>query len=396
MTLSSYLLLHQIAFDNLKNAEINEILVLIKLIIIYSAFTLAIAIFILYYFSKLKVTLNDELKNLKPFLYPKQLINRNVLYFGLILLVLLPNGLIYFLSNIFVFKPMLEPIILKIFVTVVVTISLTLIYRQLVSLNAFKFEIEPTIDNLFTLFTNSLTTIKIKVKSLFKSPFKANLNFFLNYLFKSVFILGIFLPLIILTVKGTIKTKLFNFFNINTVINLNLNLHLLFSVFDVKTNIGFSTGTKGIVFLKNIDKKYFFLPTSYYSDPVDWFYGLFGSLIWIYVVILLFSVVKTILRSDKTPKQKLKSILKYVFYLIIWNIFNFGLFKPSSFIPTPKAPGEPTQPSGSSFLSNFSLEDLQIIFLPIGIIILLGSIFYYSIATIIKKDEKIITEKEII
>ena len=155
----------------------------------------------------------------------------------------------------------------------------------------------------------------------------------------------------------------------------------MYSLFDITTNVGFSFGTNGYVFLRNINKDYFFLPTSYYSNPVDWPYGIIASFIWILSVLYLFKSIKTMLSNSKTSSQKLKIFIIYFLFLIVWNVFNFGLFQPSSFIPGNKKRLNNTQQN----LNNFTLEHIQFFFLPFGFLLLLACLLYYTVSTLVSK-----------
>ena len=379
VSISIFIVLHELAFANAGNQFYELSFAFFKAIFIYVSFFLLVLTLFYYYFKKeLRIT-----KDWKAyFRYHSKFITPTQIFFGSFLLILFPSGLSYYIANIFIFDPKLDSnLLLLIYSIILLFILIIFNYKfsnpEILKIKNFLFE---EIVDLLTQTINLKSKFVLDLKSFYKNSIKNKLIVIMSIVIKAIVVISLFLPLVILNISGTVKLTLF-LFVLSAKIALNFNEHILYSLFDITTNVGFSFGTNGYVFLRNINKDYFFLPTSYYSNPVDWPYGIIASFIWILSVLYLFKSIKTMLSNSKTSSQKLKIFIIYFLFLIVWNVFNFGLFQPSSFIPGNKKRLNNTQQN----LNNITLEHIQFFFLPFGFLLLLACLLYYTVSTLVSK-----------
>ena len=246
-----------------------------------------------------------------------------------------------------------------------IRVNLNLQYNK--SIN-YYLSLKEKFNKFVTYFTNRRSIEKIKKIS--------------RVLVKIIIGICLFLPLIIFTVQGIVKFSI-SIFDIDTKVSLNYYQHFLYSVFDISTNFGLSIGTHGVAILRNVNGKYFFLPNSYYSNPIDWPYGLLGSFIW-FLCLVYFIRVLIDLHKKRPAVKKFKTVTIYLLILFLWFFINIGLFKPSSFIPQPK----PIKKTNQDVLNNISLKTVSTLFLPFGLIVLICLLVYYLLKTMKIKFQK--------
>ncbi len=360
-----------------------------KLSLIYLAFMLLVVLSFLYYFDRFslpKIRLQNKLS------YPVSFFTNKSLLFSFITLFLIPSGFDYYISNLFIFNPKIDSSLFfvgKSLLLIIVLLVLTKLFINLSVLHNFN-TTNAELNNIFTQISTFKDNYLLYLKSFNQNLMKIKIRIILKNIIKYAVLISFFFPLVMLSISGLVKITLFSIFQITTQASLSFNEHILYSLFVIKTSIGFASGTNGIVFLRNINGDYFFLPTSYYSDPFDWIYGLLGSIIWFITVIYLFKVIQTILSDKKRAFQKFKTITFYLLLLLIWNLFSFGLFQPSSFLLRKKLNTQQNQ----NFFNNLSIVNVQIFFLPFGFLLILACLLYYLLISVISKkrfnDKKIV------
>lgn len=391
ISVSSYVFFHQLAFSNLQNQLLEFVFTLVKMSLIYLAFIFLVFLALLYYFNKYafpKVSMQNMLTFNQTFFKSKTLL------IGLIVLFLFPLGLDYYLTNIFVFNPKIDSNFLFIGKSIILLIILFILVKYYFNLSILKTCAESDIElkNVLDETKDCFQKFLLILKSFKETSRKRKFGLAIKNVIKLIVAISFFFPLIILNISGLVKLTIFSIFQLTTRVSLSFNEHILYSLFDVKTSIGFSAGTNGIVFLRNINGKYFFLPTSYYADPFDWVYGLMGSILWCFSLIYFFKVIWAIMSNEESSFQKFKTIIIYFLLLIIWNIFNFGLFQPSSFLLGKK----PVSQQNQSLLNNLSIVHVQFFFLPFGFLLILFCLLFYlsnSIITKIKSKDKEFNEQ---
>lgn len=387
---SFYLLLHHLAFINSKNEAITKFYISFKLFFMYVFYIIIILIGIYYFYNILQRKQIVEKDNNSKYSYPESLLNKKIIAHSFGILLLLPYFLSFYFDHTFILKTNFDIILVSIFKLVLFTVLIFYLVSNCFDKNNLN-SILSEKDGLKNIIMNGKLINNIKTSYIeFYGNLKSLKISIRIFLLKIIIIALLFLPLFIFSISGTLKTTIFDFLEIETDISANFSLHILFSILEISNSSGLSIGNKGFLFLKNINENYFFLPTSYYSNPIDILYGVFASAIWFVTLIVFIKIILTIKRSNIDKKRLLKLFLKFFFLIFLWLILSIGLFKPSSFISKPPVtgPGDPQEPSGSDLISGNIIENFSIFLLPIGFIIQILIMFYLLINILNSKFKK--------
>ena len=374
---SAYIFVKQIVFTESSPFDLNTPFTIIKLSTIYISFFLLILIILGQQKGRWK-KFNSRLNFSELLGYPQNYITKDSFIFSLVILVIIPQFLLYYLDNVYYIRSELDYLIVSILKIILLILIIYGIYKKIIKTFKYNPESNYQISNLAIAFKSIVSIWIKKVRKFFNFPIFEIFKKVLATTGKIIVVYALFLPFIYFQVQGTLKFSLLVLFNIQADISVDYSQHLLFTILNVTNTTGIVIGNLGFLFLKNVSQNFVFLPTTYYSEPIDLVYGILASLTWFLSVYLLFKLITYLFNYSKhSSKEKLKITILYFSASFLWMLFGFGLFRPSSFFPTPSVPPTGQQPASSRFISTDSFSDFTFFFLPFGYIILISLILFF-------------------